>query len=87
MRQETQANPTEPGPGAELEALRRQRDELRERQQATFEILRAIADTSGGAEQLLRRIAEITGRLFDASSVSLLIAAGERWGLTRRWAR
>lgn len=84
MRQETQANPTEPGPGAELEALRRQRDELRERQQATFEILRAIADTSGGAEQSLRRIAEITGRLFDASSVSLLIAAGERWGLTLR---
>ena len=44
--------------------------------------LRAIASASGDAERSLQRIAEITEQLFGASSVSLLIADGERWGRT-----
>jgi two-component system NtrC family sensor kinase len=63
----------------------RLRDELRaagDRQAAGAEILRAIAGAPGDAEHSLQRIAEITERLFAASSVSLLIADGERWGRT-----
>jgi two-component system NtrC family sensor kinase len=56
----------------------------RDRQAAGAEILRAIAGGSVDAERSLQRIAEITERLFDASSVSLLIADGERWGRTIR---
>ena len=54
----------------------------RDRQAATSEILRTVAGASGDAERALQRIAEITERLFDASSVSLHIADGERWGRT-----
>ena len=56
----------------------------RERQTASAEILRAIANASGDAERSLQQIAEITARLFGASSVSLLVADGERWGRTIR---
>src|SRR5579863_4053947 len=56
----------------------------RDRQAASAEVLRAIADTSGDAERALERIAETTERLFGASSVSLHIADGERWGRTIR---
>jgi signal transduction histidine kinase len=56
----------------------------RERQIASAEILRAIANTSGDAERSLQQIAEITANLFGASSVSLLVADGERWGRTIR---
>src|ERR1700722_14897140 len=52
----------------------------RNRQTAGAEILRTIAGASGDAERSLRHIAEITERLFVASSVLLLIADGERWG-------
>ena len=51
----------------------------RERQTASAEILRAIAGTSGDAERSLRQIAEITARLFGASSVTLNIAGGDDW--------
>src|ERR1700689_3321073 len=51
----------------------------RDRQEASAEILRAIAGTAGDAEQSLRQIAEITARLFGASSVTLNIAAGDEW--------
>ena len=54
----------------------------RDRQAASAEILRTIAGAPGDAERSLQRIAEITERLFGASSVSLLIADGERWGRT-----
>ena len=56
----------------------------RDRQAAGAEILRAIASGPIDAERALQRIAEITERLFGASSVSLLIADGERWGRTIR---
>jgi signal transduction histidine kinase len=55
-----------------------------DRQNASAEILRAIANAGGDAGRSLQRIAEITASLFGASSVSLLIADGERWGQTFR---
>jgi len=51
----------------------------RDRQAGSAEILRAIAATSGDAERSLWQIAEITARLFGASSVTLNIAAGDEW--------
>jgi GAF domain-containing protein len=56
----------------------------RERQNASAEILRAIAGSSGDAEKSLQQIAVTTERLFRASSVTLLVANGERFGLTVR---
>ncbi|WP_249780082.1 GAF domain-containing protein [Bradyrhizobium sp. dw_411] len=56
----------------------------RDRQAASAEVMRLISASPGDADQTLRRIAEITERLFDASSVTLLIADGERWGQTIR---
>ena len=52
----------------------------RDRQNASAEILLAIASTSGDAEQSLRQIAEITARLFDAPSVTFRLAEGWEWG-------
>jgi two-component system, NtrC family, sensor kinase len=52
----------------------------RDRQNASAEILRAMAGTSGDAEQSLRQIAETTARLFGASSVTIRIARGDEWG-------
>src|ERR1700674_2109499 len=60
--------------------LRAELSTARHRQTAGAEILRPIAGASGDAERSLGHIAEITERLFVASSVSLLIADGERWG-------
>jgi len=56
----------------------------RDRQAASAEVMRLISASPGDADQALRRIAEIAERLFGASSVSLLIADGERWGRTIR---
>src|SRR6202022_3776035 len=54
----------------------------RDRQAATAEILRAIASAQGDAERSLHQIAEITARLFGASSVALRIASGDEWSRT-----
>ncbi|SIO66224.1 His Kinase A (phospho-acceptor) domain-containing protein [Bradyrhizobium erythrophlei] len=56
----------------------------RDRQSASADILRAIANAGGDAERSLQQVAETTASLFGASSVSLLIADGERWGRTLR---
>jgi two-component system, NtrC family, sensor kinase len=56
----------------------------RDRQSASAEVMRLISASPGDADQTLRRIAEITERLFGASSVTLLIADGKRWGQTIR---
>src|SRR5437868_458307 len=53
-----------------------------ERQNASAEILRAIANTSGDADQALQQIAETTARLFGAPSVTMLLVDGENWGKT-----
>ena len=52
----------------------------RDRQNATAEILSAIASAPGDAERSLRQIAETTARLFGASSVTIRIAHGDEWG-------
>ncbi|SHM01147.1 GAF domain-containing protein [Bradyrhizobium lablabi] len=52
----------------------------RDRQNASAEILQSIANTSGDAEQALRRVAETTARLFGASSVTIRIARDGEWG-------
>ena len=64
--------------------LKRQLREARDRQAASAEILHTVASASGDADQALQQIVETTERLFGASSVSLLIAQGERWGRTIR---
>jgi two-component system NtrC family sensor kinase len=64
--------------------LRRELREARDRQAGSAEILRTIASAPGDAERALQQVAETTARLFGASSVSLLIAAGDRWGRTIR---
>ena len=53
-----------------------------ERQTASAEILRTIASAPGDAGRSLQQIAETTARLFGASSVSIRIADGDRWGQT-----
>ena len=53
-----------------------------ERQGASAEILRAIANTSGDADQALQQIAETTARLFGAPSVTMVLVEGESWGKT-----
>src|ERR1700726_1106905 len=55
-----------------------------DRQAASAEILRTIADTPGDDEQSLRQIAETTARLFGAPSVTVMIAEGDQWGKTIR---
>src|ERR1700730_786445 len=61
----------------------RLRDELRtarDHQAASAEILRTIGSASGDAEASLHQIAETTKRLFEASSVSIFVAEGDKWG-------
>src|SRR5262249_58758541 len=65
--------------------LFRLKNELRaggDRQNASAEILRAIANTSGDAEGALQRIADTTARIFNASSVTIRITDGNRWTRT-----
>ena len=60
----------------------RVQNELRaatERHKAGSEILRAIANTRGDAEQALRQIAETTARLFNCQSVRIRIAENGEW--------
>ena len=51
-----------------------------DRQTASAEILRTIGSVSGDAERSLHEIAETTKRLFEASSVSIFVAEGDKWG-------
>jgi two-component system, NtrC family, sensor kinase len=69
---------------SETARLKSELGAARDRQAASAEVMRLISASPGDADQTLRRIAEIAERLFGASSVSLLIADGERWGRTIR---
>ena len=63
----------------------RLRDELaaaREREAASAAILRTISGVSGDAERSLPQIAEITARLFGASSVRIRLVEDGEWGST-----
>jgi GAF domain-containing protein len=53
-----------------------------DRQIASAEILRTIGNVSGDAERSLHEIAETTKRLFEASSVSIFVAEGDKWAQT-----
>ena len=60
----------------------RLKNELRavtDRQKASAEILNAIANTQGDAEQALQRIAETTANFFNAAGVTIRIAEGDDW--------
>ncbi|MBN8986797.1 MAG: GAF domain-containing protein [Rhizobiales bacterium] len=56
----------------------------RERQNATADILRTIANASGDAEGALVQIAEASARLFGAPSATIHIAEGDGWARTIR---
>ncbi len=60
--------------------LRSELDTARERESAGAEILRTISQVSGDAEQSLPQIAEITARLFGASSVRIRLVENGAWG-------
>jgi two-component system, NtrC family, sensor kinase len=51
----------------------------RDRQNASADILRSIAGTSGDAERSLYQIAETSMRLFGATSATIQIAEGDGW--------
>jgi two-component system, NtrC family, sensor kinase len=65
---------------SETAGLKNQLRIAQERQTASAEILRTIGSVSGDAERSLFEIAEITKRLFEASSVSIFVAEGDKWG-------
>jgi GAF domain-containing protein len=67
--------------------LRRELAAARERQGASAEILRTIADTDGDAEHALQQIAETAQHFFDASSVTIRITDGQEWIRTIRVGR
>ena len=62
--------------------LRAELRAARDRQAGSAEVLRAVGNSSGDAEQALQQIAETTARLFGASSVALRIASGGEWSRT-----
>jgi two-component system NtrC family sensor kinase len=72
-------------PKSETARLKSQVRAARDRQNASAEILRAIASTSGDAERPLQQIAEITARLFGAPSVSIQLAENGEWTHTFRF--
>lgn len=59
--------------------LKRQLKAARRQQEASAEILRAVANISGDAAGPLQQIAETTARLFDASSVAIQLAEGDEF--------
>jgi two-component system NtrC family sensor kinase len=60
----------------ETASLKRQLKTARLQQQASAEILRAVANASGDVARPLQQIAETTARLFGAPSVSIQLAEG-----------
>ena len=50
-----------------------------DRQKASSEILRSIAATSGNAQHALQQIAETTAHFFNAPSMTIRLAEGDRW--------
>ena len=64
---------------AENARLRSELAIARDRQNASTEILRTIANSSGDAESSLQQIAEATMHLFGAPSATIHIAEGDGW--------
>ncbi|MGH6752639.1 MAG: GAF domain-containing protein, partial [Bradyrhizobium sp.] len=65
--------------GSETARLKRQLKAARMQQEASAEILRAVANASGDAAGPLQLIAETTARLFKASSVAIQLAEGSEF--------
>jgi GAF domain-containing protein len=57
----------------------------RDRESASAEILRAIASSPGDAGRSLQQIAETSGRLFGAPSVSIQLVENGKWGQAYRF--
>src|SRR3954467_9577285 len=68
-----------PSPQSETARLKRQLKAARMQQEASAEILRAVANASGDAAGPLQLMAETTARLFKASSVSIQLAEGSEF--------
>ena len=68
-----------PSPASETARLKRQLKTARMQQEASAEILRAVANASGDAARPLQQIAETTARLFGAPSVSIQLAEGNEF--------
>jgi GAF domain-containing protein len=66
--------------GQENARLQSELATAQEREAASAEILRTISETSGDAERSLPQIAEITARLFGASSVRIRLVENGEWG-------
>ena len=64
---------------SETARLKRQLKTARLQQQASAEILRAVANASGDVARPLQQIAETTARLFGAPSVSIQLAEGSEF--------
>jgi two-component system, NtrC family, sensor kinase len=58
---------------------------VRDRQDASAEILRTIASTPGDAARSLQQIAETSARLFGAPSVSIQLVEDGKWGEAYRF--
>src|ERR1700722_14088675 len=65
--------------------LRAEVHTARDRQNASAEILSAIASSRGNAEGVLQQIAETTARLFGAPSVSIQLVENGKWGHAYRF--
>ncbi len=63
-----------PSPASKTARLKRQLKTARLQQEASAEILRAVANASGEAARPLQQIAETTARLFRPPSVSIQLA-------------
>ena len=75
------SRPSAVSEATEVARLTRERDEALDRQQATADVLHAIATTPGDAEGTLRKIAETAARLFGAAGVSFRLAEGDQFKL------
>jgi two-component system, NtrC family, sensor kinase len=83
------ANPTKltrrkqkPAPASETASLREQLKTATLRQEATAEILKAVANAAGDATYALQVTTETTARLFSASSVRIRLVKDGEWGST-----
>jgi two-component system NtrC family sensor kinase len=75
----TEPHKQKPSLRSETARLKRQLKTARMQQEASAEILRAVANASGDAARPLQQIAETTARLFGAPSVSIAIAKGREF--------
>jgi two-component system NtrC family sensor kinase len=76
---ESTSRKRQPAPEPDTAELKKMLHTARVQQQASAEILRAVANAAGDAAKPLQLIAETTARLFDAASVSIQLAEGHEF--------